>query len=445
MKITRQKDQNLIDLASFALEKAHANGATEAEVEVSIAQGKSITVRLSELETIEVNNDKSLTLSVYFGKKRGLVTSSDFSLKAIEDCVLSACQIAKYTQEDKGYGLADKKLLANESHELEVYFPFDLTERFMIDHALATEAEALQFNTKIKNSEGVQFSNSEANFIYANSHDFIGGFPSSRVTLSCSVIANDDEQMQRDSIYTTARNFSDLKNHLDLGKETAQRAVSKLHPKKIKTGRYPVIFEAPIATSLIATLVSAVSGGNLYRQNSFLLNAIGKVIASPQLTIIENPFLKRGNASTYFDDDGVKVKERVVVDQGILNGYFLSTYTANKLNLVSTGNAGGAHNLLIKSSNINFKDLLMKMGTGLLVTDILGHGTNMVTGDYSRGASGFWVENGKIVHPVEEITIAGNLKDIYKNIRLIANDTYKNSSKYTGSILVDELTVGSNN
>jgi PmbA protein len=259
------------------------------------------------------------------------------------------------------------------------------------------------------------------------------------------VIANDDEQMQRDSIYTTARNFSDLKNHLDLGKETAQRAVSKLHPKKIKTGRYPVIFEAPIATSLIATLVSAVSGGNLYRQNSFLLNAIGKVIASPQLTIIENPFLKRGNASTYFDDDGVKVKERVVVDQGILNGYFLSTYTANKLNLISTGNAGGAHNLLIKSSNINFKDLLMKMGTGLLVTDILGHGTNMVTGDYSRGASGFWVENGKIVHPVEEITIAGNLKDIYKNIRLIANDTYQNSSKYTGSILVDELTVGSNN
>ena len=232
MKITRQKNQNLIDLASFALEKAQANGATEAEVEVSIAQGKSITVRLSELETIEVNNDKSLTLSVYFGKKRGLVTSSDFSLKAIEDCVLSACQIAKYTQEDKGYGLADKKLLANESHELEVYFPFDLTERFMIDHALATEAEALQFNAKIKNSEGVQFSNSEANFIYANSHHFIGGFPSSRVTLSCSVIANDDEQMQRDSIYTTARNFSDLKNHLDLGKETAQRALSKLHPKK---------------------------------------------------------------------------------------------------------------------------------------------------------------------------------------------------------------------
>ncbi|MFZ8944165.1 MAG: metalloprotease PmbA [Methylophilaceae bacterium] len=438
-------NNDLSNIAAFALEKAKSNGASDAEVEISVATGKSITVRLSELETIEMNNDKSFSLSVYFGKKRGLVTSSDFSLQAIENCVLSACQIAKYTQEDEGYGLADKSLLAKDIADLEVYFPFDLTESFMIDHALATEAEALGFNTFIKNSEGVQFSNSEANFIYANSNGFAGGFPSSRITLSCSVIANDDGQMQRDSLYTTARNFSDLRNNIDLGKETARRAASKLNPKKIKTGRYPVIFEAPIATSLISTLVSALSGGNLYRQNSFFLDALGKSIASSHLTITENPFLKRGNASTYFDDDGVRVSERKVVDQGQLNGYFLSTYTASKLNLTSTGNAGGAHNLIIETSNVSFDDMLKNMGTGLLVTDILGHGTNMVTGDYSRGASGFWVENGEIAFPVEEITVAGNLKNIYKDIRLIANDVYLNSSKYTGSILINEMTVGSNN
>jgi PmbA protein len=251
--------------------------------------------------------------------------------------------------------------------------------------------------------------------------------------------------MQRDSVYSSVRCLGDLKDSTLIGHEVARRVLKRLNPKPIKTGKYAVIFEAPIATSFISSLVSAISGGNLYRETSFLLGSIGSKIASDALTILENPFLPRGNASTYFDDEGVKVEPRILVEKGVLNGYFLSTYSARRLNMHSTGNAGGAHNLMVQSSGSGLEQLIKNMGTGLIVTELLGHGVNMVTGDYSRGAAGLWVEAGEIKHAVEEITIAGNLKAMLRDVVAIGDDTYKNSSRYTGSILVSEMMIASNN
>ena len=435
-----QNDLN--DLALRTIDLAKSNGASDVEVDLSVASGKTISVRLSQFESIEANNDKNLSITFYQGQKRAIVSTSDFSLEAIKNCIESAKQIANYTQEDEAFALADKNLMATELFDLDLHHPFDFDDQYVTNYALECESAALDSSPLISNSEGSQFYQSQSIFCYANSHGFLGGFPSSRVSLNCSVIAKKNSEMQRDSSYSSKRCFDDLKSHIEIGKDAGLRAIQRLGPRKIKTGYYPVIFEAPVAVQLISTLVSAISGGNLYRQNSFLLDSIGKQIASPCLSVYEDPFLKRGNASTYFDDDGVKVAPRYVINQGQLDGYFLSSYTGRKLGLPSTGNAGGAHNLMVSNSNVGFNDLVKTMHQGVVVTEILGHGTNMVTGDYSRGVAGFWVEHGEIQHPVEEITIAGNLKDMLMGIQMIANDCDGNSSKYVGSVLINKMTLG---
>ena len=325
--------------------------------------------------------------------------------------------------------------------ELDLYYPFEESQDEMINYALETEKAALAFDKKIDNSEGANFSSSKNLFVQANSNGFLGGFPSSRHTISCSVIARDSSGMQRDYSYSNARKISDLSPLKEVGESSAKRALMRLMPKQIKTGKYPVIFESRVATSLLSSLVSATSGTNQYRKTSFLLDSLDKKIASESLTVHEDPYLKNGNASTYFDGDGVFVKPRVVVEKGFLKGYFLSSYSARRLNMETTGNAGGAHNLIANSSNLNFDGLLKKMKKGLVVTELLGHGLNMVTGDYSRGVAGFWVEEGTIIHPVEEITIAGNMKDMLLNISDVGNDTYTNGSEYMGSVLITDMTI----
>ena len=443
IKILNYSQDDLYDLARYVNKQAQAKGASESEVEIDVDSGTSVSVRLKELESVTLNNDKSLSITVYFGKKRGIATTSDFSKEAIESCLAAACDIAKFTGEDKAFGLASSKLYPKKDIELDLYHPFEDSQDAMIAKVLVVEKTALSFDKRISNSEGANFSTSNNLFVQANSNGFIGGFPSSRHTISCSVIAKDSSGMQRDYSYSNSRKISNLQSLEEIGETSAQRALNRLMPKPIKTGRYPVIFESQVATSLVSSIVSASSGSNQYRKTSFLLNSLEKKIASENLTINEDPYLKHGNATTYFDGEGVYVKPRVVVDKGFLKGYFLSSYSARRLKMQTTGNAGGAHNLIASSSSHSFKELIKKMGRGLVVTELMGQGLNMVTGDYSRGVAGFWVEEGVIVHAVEEITIAGNMRDMLLNISNIGNDTYKNGSQYIGSVLIDEMTIAS--
>ena len=443
IKILNYSQDDLYDLARYVNKQAKAKGASESEVEIDVDAGTSVSVRLKELESVTLNNDKSLSITVYFGKKRGIATTSDFSKEAIESCLAAACDIAKFTGEDKAFGLASSKLYPKKDIELDLYHPFEDSQDAMIAKVLVVEKTALLFDKRISNSEGANFSTSNNLFVQANSNGFIGGFPSSRHTISCSVIAKDSSGMQRDYSYSNSRKISNLQSLEEIGETSAQRALNRLMPKPIKTGRYPVIFESQVAPSLVSSIVSASSGSNQYRKSSFLLNSLDKKIASENLTINEDPYLKHGNATTYFDGEGVYVKPRVVVDKGFLKGYFLSSYSARRLKMQTTGNAGGAHNLIASSSSHSFKELIKKMGRGLVVTELMGQGLNMVTGDYSRGVAGFWVEEGVIVHAVEEITIAGNMRDMLLNISNIGNDTYKNGSQYIGSVLIDEMTIAS--
>ena len=443
IKILNYSQDDLYDLARYVNKQAKAKGASESEVEIDVDSGTSVSVRLKELESVTLNNDKSLSITVYFGKKRGIATTSDFSKEAIESCLAAACDIAKFTGEDKAFGLASSKLYPKKDIELDLYHPFEDSQDAMIAKVLVVEKTALSFDKRISNSEGANFSTSNNLFVQANSNGFIGGFPSSRHTISCSVIAKDSSGMQRDYSYSNSRKISNLQSLEEIGETSAQRALNRLMPKPIKTGRYPVIFESQVATSLVSSIVSASSGSNQYRKTSFLLNSLDKKIASESLSINEDPYLKHGNATTYFDGEGVYVKPRVVVDKGFLKGYFLSSYSARRLKMQTTGNAGGAHNLIASSSSHSFKELIKKMGRGLVVTELMGQGLNMVTGDYSRGVAGFWVEEGVIVHAVEEITIAGNMRDMLLNISNIGNDTYKNGSQYIGSVLIDEMTIAS--
>ena len=443
IKILNYSQDDLYDLARYVNKQAQAKGASETEVEIDVDSGTSVSVRLKELESVTLNNDKSLSITVYFGKKRGIATTSDFSKEAIESCLTAACDIAKFTGEDKAFGLASSKLFPKKEIELDLYHPFKDSQDAMVAKVLVVEKTALSFDKRISNSEGANFSTSNNLFVQANSNGFIGGFPSSRHTISCSVIAKDSSGMQRDYSYSNSRKISNLQSLEEIGETSAQRALNRLMPKPIKTGRYPVIFESQVATSLVSSIVSASSGSNQYRKTSFLLNSLDKKIASENLTINEDPYLRHGNATTYFDGEGVYVKPRVVVDKGFLKGYFLSSYSARRLKMQTTGNAGGAHNLIASFSSHSFKELIQKMGRGLVVTELMGQGLNMVTGDYSRGVAGFWVEEGVIVHAVEEITIAGNMRDMLLNISNIGNDTYKNGSQYIGSVLIDEMTIAS--
>ena len=426
------------DILSYAKE----GGATACETEVSDGFGQNVTVRRDEVETIEYNRDKGLSVTVYIGQKRGNASTSDFSPQAVRDTVSAALSIARYTAADDCAGLADTDLLASEFPDLELYFPWDLPVEQAIQLAQTCEAAAFAVDKCITNSEGGSVSLSESQFVYANSLGFMGGYPTSRHSISCAVIAGRDANMQRDYWYSVARNSADLDQADSVGKKAGSRSVARLGAKKIATCEVPVLFEAPIASSLIGHFVGAISGGSLYRKSSFLMDSVGKQVFAPDIQIQEKPHLKKGLASSAFDDEGVTTVDRKVVENGVVQGYFLGSYSARKLGLRTTGNAGGNHNLILDNgAPVPFSELLKRMGKGLLVTELLGQGVNSVTGDYSRGAAGYWVEGGEIQYAVEEITIAGNLKDMLPGICAMGNDTLVQGSKQCGSLLIDRMTV----
>lgn len=430
-------------MSEDVLQVAKSSGASAAEAELSLSVGQNVSVRMGDTETVEYNRDKGMSVTVYFGQQKGHASTSDLSPQALKDTVAAACNIAKYTAKDEFCGLADVDLIAKDIVDLDLHHPWNLSVDEAIEFAKKCEAAALAVDSRIKNSEGASVSTGTGFFAYANSHGFIGGYPSSRHGISCSVIAEDGNNMQRDYWYSTARSAGDLNSAEDIGRIAGERTIRRLNAKKIKTCQVPVLFEAALASGLISSLISAISGGNLYRKSSFLLDSLGKQIASPLLNIMEAPHIKKGLASSPFDNEGVATSNRQLVKDGVLQGYVLSSYSARKLGMQTTGNAGGNHNLIIQSGAYDFNGLLRQMGTGLVVTELLGHGMNMVTGDYSRGAAGFWVENGVIVHAVEEITVAGNMAEMLKMIVGIGNDVLVQGSKQVGSILIEKMMVAS--
>ena len=432
----------LQEMSETVLRLAKDAGASAVEAEVSLGFGQNVSVRMNETETIEYNRDKGVSVSVYFGQQKGHASTSDLSPQALKDTVAAACNIARYTAKDEFCGLADAGLMAKNIPDLDLHHPWDLTVDAAIELAKACESEARSVDTRITNSEGASVSTYEGMFTYANSHGFNGGYASSRHGLSCSVIADDgQDNMQRDYWYSTARSADDLESAQYVGRLAGERTVRRLGSQRIKTAQVPVMFDASLSSGLISHLISAISGGSLYRKSSFLLDSLGKQVMSPLVTIEEQPHLVRGLASAPFDNEGVTTVPRTLVKEGVLQGYVLSSYSARKLGMKSTGNAGGNHNLIVSHGDLDFNAMLKTMGTGLLVTELLGHGINMVTGDYSRGAAGFWVENGVIVHAVEEITIAGNLADMFKQIVAIGNDVLVQGSKQVGSVLIENMTV----
>ncbi|HET9112912.1 MAG TPA: metalloprotease PmbA [Burkholderiales bacterium] len=431
----------LQSLVEQMLDYAKTQGATACSAEASEGMGQSVTVRKGEVETIEYNRDKGISVSVYLGQRRGNASTSDFTRQALVDTVDKALAIARFTAEDRFSGLPDADRLAKHLPELDLFYPWTQTIDEAIEMAGACEAAALAVDSRINNSEGASVNTQNSLFVYGNSLGFLAGYPTSRQGLSCAVIAESEQGMQRDYWYSSARRAEDLLPADEVGRIAGQRTARRLNARKVKTCQVPVLFEAPVATGLLSHFVSAVSGGSLYRKSSFLLDSLGQAVFPEWIDISERPHLLRGLASSPFDNEGVATIDREVIRDGILQGYFLSTYSARKLGMQTTGNAGGNHNLLVGNSGEDFAGLLKKMGTGLLVTELLGHGINMVTGDYSRGAAGFWVENGELQYPVEEITVAGNLRQMYKNIIAIGTDTETRGSKQTGSILIAEMTV----
>jgi PmbA protein len=431
----------LRQIARDVLDYARERGATAAETEASEGFGQSVTVRRGEIETIEYNRDKGVGVSVYIGKQRGHASTSDFSPQAIRDTVDAALSIARLTASDQFAGLADADLLATRFPELDLYHPWNIDVEQAIELARSCEDAAFAADPKVSNSEGASVSVQQSHFAYGNSNGFLGGYPSSRHSIVCSVIAGKDEDMQRDDWYTSARSADDLEAATGVGTRAGKRAARRVGARKVATARVPVLFEAPVASGLLGHFVAAVSGGSLYRKSSFLLDSLGKQVFSPIVQIHDRPHVLKGLASSPFDDEGVATQARDIVQDGVLKGYFLGSYSARKLGLRSTGNAGGNHNLRMDSTGGDLPALLKKMGTGLLVTDLLGQGVNMVTGDYSRGAAGFWVENGEIAHPVQEITVAGNLRDMFRNIVAIGSDVIVRGSRECGSVLVEGMTV----
>jgi PmbA protein len=446
----------LRDYAQMVLDAAQRAGASACECEVSEGYGLSVTVRKDEADVIEHNRDKGIGVTVYFGARpgarRGHASTSDFSPAAIASTVEAAAAIARKTAVDDCAGPPESEALARDSEmaklNLDLFHPWNLSTEEAIRIARRAERAAFALSPKIANSEGASVSAQHSQFVLANSLGFMHGFPSSRHWLSLSVIAEDKGLMQRDDWYSAARVPGKVADPEALGVYAGRRALARLGARKISTRQVPVLFEAPAATGLIGTFVSAASGGSLYRKSSFLVDALGKQVFAKGISIQEQPHEPRALGSTPFDDEGVATHERAVVRDGTLEGYFLASYSARKLGMKSTGSAGGNHNLVVRwKENVPAPDLLgmlKKLGRGLFVTDMMGHGTNLLTGDYSRGASGYWVENGEIAYPVEEITVAGNLKDMFRGIAAVGGDEVVRGANRCGSILIDNMTVAGN-
>jgi len=437
--------EELRGIAHAVLERARRAGASGCDCDVSEGYGLSVTVRKGEPDTVEHNRDRSVGVSVYLGERpqvrRGHASTSDFSGAALAQTVDAALAIARHTAEDPCAGLPEPGTLAREFPDLDLYHPWPISTEDAIELARRCEGAAFAVSKKIRNSEGASVSAQQSQFVFANSLGFAGGYAASRHWLSCAVIAEDRGLMQRDDWYSASRLPSALADPVALGRYAGQRAAARLGARKIATCQAPVLFEAPLALQLLGHFASAVNGSSLYRKASFLLDSLGRQVFSPLVDIEERPFEPRGMASTPFDDEGVAVRRRHVVRAGVVEGYFLGSYSARKLGMQSTGNAGGHHNLVVRSEGPDFAGMLRLLDRGLLVTELLGHGVNMVTGDYSRGAAGYWVEGGAIRFPVEEITIAGNLRDMFKGIRAIGSDVLARNGRSSGSILVDHMTI----
>lgn len=440
-----QNQERFRELVSDVLSYAKSLGASDAAAEIGESRGLSVTVRNQDIDTVEQNRDRTLSITVYAGHRRGSASTSDFSPQALRETAEAAWHIARYTAEDHAADLPEPELLATEFPDLELYHPWDISTENAIQLAARAEQAARDVSHLITNSDGASVDTYEGHFVLGNTQGFMGGYPYTRHSVSVSPIADKDGAMQRDYWYSAARSPSALADAQSVGSYAAERALARLSARRIKTGRFPVLFEAPLALGLLGALVQASSGGALYRRASFLLDALGKPVLSDHIDVVENPFVRGAMGSSAFDSEGVRTQERDVVQGGVLQGYFLSSYTGRKLNMRSTGNAGGSHNLQLSSRltqpGDDFAAMLKKMGTGLLVTELIGQGVNYVTGDYSRGAFGYWVENGQIVHPVEEITIAGNLADMFRQMVAVGADTLTRGSKTSGSILLEHMAV----
>jgi PmbA protein len=442
----------LRQLARDVLRYAQEKGASAAAVEISEGRGLSVTVRKGNVETIEQNKDKGMGVTVYLGEerhtRRGNASTSDFSQEALKATVEAAYNIARFTAEDDCAGLPDEESLEMQPRDLHLCYPWLISAEEAVELAKRCEAAAFAVDKRITNSEGASVYAQQSHFVSANSRGFIGGYPYSRHTISVAPIAGKGANMQRDDWYSSARDPKKLATPEAVGRYAAERALARLHAHKLDTRKCPVLFEAPLAAGLLGSFVQAVSGGALYRKSTFLLDSLGQAVFPEHIQIVEDPHIIGGVGSAPFDEEGVKTSRRDVVKDGVVQGYFLSTYSARKLGMKTTGNAGGSHNLSLTSSltqpSDDFKAMLKKLGTGLLVTELMGQGVNYVTGDYSRGASGYWVENGMIQYPVEEITIAGNMKDMFKQIVAIGADTLIRGTKETGSILIESMTVAGN-
>ena len=437
----QKQEQELRQAVEFALNFAKKSGA-EAEVGVTKVAGLSVSTRLEQTENIEFNNDGSLGISVYVGKRKGNASTSDLQPQSIQRAVESALAIAKYTSEDECAGLADKEMMAFEAPDLELYHQADISVEQAVELALEADHHALNADEKIVNSEGATFNSHSGVRVYGNTHGMLQSYLSSRYSLSCSVISAYEDQLERDYEYTISREFDKLQSPEWVGRQAAFKAVDRLNPQKIKTCEVPVIFYNDVATGLIGHLAGAISGGALYRKSSFLLDKLGTQVLPSWFAISERPHLLRQLASSAFDSEGVITQDREIITDGVLQTYLMTSYSARKMGLKTTGHAGGIHNWLVKPNRTGGLDTLLKeMGSGLLVTEFLGSAINAVTGEYSRGAAGFWVENGEIHYPVAEITIAGQLQEMYKNLIAVADDIEHRSNIQTGSILLDKMKI----
>lgn len=435
------------ELVDTALSHAKKLGATDAGAEASEGCGLSVSVRKGELENVERNRDKSLGVTVYIGHRRGNASTSDFSAAAISQTVQAAYDIARFTAEDPVAGLPDPQDIAAaaEQPDLDLFHPWAIDSERAAQIALACESAAFKTDRRITNSEGAGVSAQQSHFFSAHTRGFRGGYASSRHSISVAPIAGRGDDMQRDAWYSSMRSADELSAPEVIGRYAAERALSRLKARKIATRECPVLFESPLAAGLLGGFVQATSGGALYRKSSFLLDSLGKMVFPAHIDVAEDPLQKRGKGSAAFDEEGVRTRARKVVDAGRVEGYFLSSYSARKLGMKTTGNAGGSHNLAMTSRltqpGDDLREMLRKLGTGLFVIELMGQGVNYVTGDYSRGASGFWVENGQIAYPVQEITIAGNLKDMFAGIQAVGADTYNYGAKTVGSVLIDRMKV----
>lgn len=429
------------DAVSQVLAYAKQLGASSAEASMNRTRGLSVETRHGEVETVEFNQDGGLGISIYVGQRKGSASTADLSPAALKRTVEAAVDIAKYTSEDPCAGVADASWLEFSPPDLDLFHPASVSTEQAIALCAEMEQAAFEFDARITNSDGASFSSHQGLKVYGNSHGQLVGYPSSRHSISCSVIGEDGDDMQRDYSYSIARRIDDLRAARDIGLEAAQETVQRLNGRKVATQKVPVLFRADVASSLFSHLVSAISGGSIYRKSSFLLDALGTQVLSSHINIMERPHLLQGLASSPFDGEGVRTREHAIITDGVLNSWLTTSYSARKLGMASTGHAGGIHNWMVSHGDLDFAGMLKELGTGLLVTELMGQGVNGVTGDYSRGAAGFWVENGQIQFPVSEVTIAGNLKEMFKQMVAVGADVDRRGGVLTGSVLIEQMQV----